>query len=92
MTRVEVLSAARAAGSGLCWRDIDLTVDEDALIDLAEHAGFDIFIDYEGDSLSSTPCSTNGVGDARSAAITWQRERWIRELPGYARTPSGRII
>jgi hypothetical protein len=41
---------ADAEGRRLWWGDLDLTVDEEALHRLAERAGLDLYIYYEGDS------------------------------------------
>lgn len=41
---------ADSTGRRLWWGDVDLTIDEDILVQLAERVGLDLHVYYEGDS------------------------------------------
>lgn len=81
---------ANAAGERLWWGDVDLTVDKEALFELAERAGFDLFLYYEGDSrrgFVKTIDRSNAV-----AVFHPDGTLTLGDRASFIRTPFGRII
>jgi hypothetical protein len=79
-----------AAGERMWWGDVDLTEDEEALHQLAQRAGFDLFVYHEADSRRGFVKTINPV----NAVAIFHRDDTLTLGPrsSFIRTPFGRII
>lgn len=77
-------------GTRLWWGDVDLTLDESKLVELAEHVGADLYLYFEGDSRKGFVKSI----DSANAVVYVSDEGLVNlgtRVP-LMRNPAGRIV